>query len=221
MCIYYIICIYIFLIYIFLLYIYIYIYIYMYIYFTFIYYINIYISYIHISIIYIYVYIYIRGKHPWTSDPFKKALILKVTLPYGCFSRHFIYFFFFILLYSVIINNAKPTCVFFKITWLVSNRAKYHMLDNWSKQCTLEVSVIATDLVPSTILFPAKKLWLLNENVNTFHRYLLKALLCILFKFDQVSFLVVVWPVWLMLHNFVPAFACLIIFVSLPLDRRR
>ena len=192
-CIYYIICIYIFLIYIFLLYIY----------------------------MYIYIYIYIRGKHPWTSDPFKKALVLKVTLPYGCFSCHFIYFFFFILLYSVINNNAKPTCVFFKITWLVSNRAKHHMLDNWSKQCTLEVSVIATELVPSTILFPAKKLWLLNENVNTFHRYLLKALLCILFKFDQVSFLVVVWPVWLMLHNFVPAFACLIIFVSLPFDRRR
>ena len=78
------------------------------------YYMYIYISYIHISIIYM--YIYIRGKHPWTSDPFKKALVLKVTLPYGCFSRHFIYFFFFILLYSVIINNAKPTCVFFKIT---------------------------------------------------------------------------------------------------------
>ena len=135
-----------------------------------------------------FVIIRIREKHPVTSDTFKKILLLKVTLPYGCFSRHFIYFFFFILLYSVIINNAKPTCVFFKITWLVSNRAKHHMLDNWSKQCTLEVSVIATELVPSTILFPAKKLWLLNENVNTFHRYLLKALLCILFKFDTGFF---------------------------------
>ena len=51
--------------------------------------------------------------------------------------------------------------------------------------------------------FPTKKLCLWNENVNTFHRYLLKALLCILFKLDQVSFHVVVWSVWLMLHNFV------------------
>ena len=66
------------------------------------------------------------------------------------------------------------------------------MLDNWSKQCTLEASVMATELVSSTILFATKKLCLRNENVNTFHRYLLKALLCILFKFDQVSFHVVV-----------------------------
>ena len=130
------------------------------------------------------------------------------------FSRHFIYFFFFILLYSFIIDNAKPTCLFFKIHDIFSNRAKHHMLDNWSKQCTLEVSVMATELVSSRILFPTKKLCLWNENVNTFHRYLLKALLCILFKFDQVSFHAVVWRVWLMLHDFVPALAYLPLHVS-------
>ena len=64
------------------------------------------------------------------------------------------------------------------------------MLDNCSKQCTLEVSVMATELVSSTILFPTKK-YFLNENVNTVHS-LLKALPCILFKFYQVSFHVVV-----------------------------
>ena len=69
------------------------------------------------------------------------------------------------------------------------------MLDNWS--------VMATELVPSTILFPAKKWFLWNENLNTFHRYLLKALLCILFK---VSFHVAVWPVRL---------CCIILYVPL------
>ena len=130
---------------------------------------------------------------------------------YGCFSRYF----------SFVIDNAKPACLFFKTCINCSKSRKAHVWDNWSKQCTQEVLVMATELVSSTILFPTKKLFLWNENLNTFHRYLLKALLCILFKFDQVSFLVVVWPVWLMLHNFVPAFACLIIFVSLPFDRRR
>ena len=37
----------------------------------------------------------------------------------------------------------------------------------------------------------------------------------------QVYLHVVVWPVWLMLHNFAPAFACLIIFTCLPFDHRR
>ena len=62
---------------------------------------------------------------------------------------------------------------------------------------------MATELVPSTILFPAKKWFLWNENLNTFHRYLLKALLCILFK---VSFHVAVWPVRL---------CCIILYVPL------
>ena len=101
------------------------------------------------------------------------------------------------------------------------NRTKHHMLDNLSKKYTLEVSVMATELVSSTILFPTKKLCSWIKNVNTLHRYLFKALLCILFKFDQVSFYVVVWPVWLMLHSFVPALACYIIFMYLPFDHRR
>ena len=96
-CIY--ICTYIIYIYV---YICIYIYIYMYIYYIYIY-------------IYTYIYIYIREKHPWTSDTFKKMLLLKVTLPYEYFSRHFIYFFFCILLYSFIIDNAKATCLFFRL----------------------------------------------------------------------------------------------------------
>ena len=37
----------------------------------------------------------------------------------------------------------------------------------------------------------------------------------------QVSFHVAVSPVWLMLHDFVPALACFIIFTSLRFDRRR
>ena len=60
-----------------------------------------------------YIYIYIRENHPWTSDTFKKTLLLKVALPYWCFSHRSIYFFFFILLYSFIINNPKQTCLFF------------------------------------------------------------------------------------------------------------
>ena len=89
-------------------YIYMYIYVYIYIY------ICIYIIYIYVYI-YIHIYIYIREKHPWTSDTFKKMLLLKVTLPYEYFSRHFIYFFFCILLYSFIIDNAKATCLFFRL----------------------------------------------------------------------------------------------------------
>ena len=71
-----------------------------------------------IFIYYIYIYKYIREKHPWTNDTLKKILLLNVTLPCGCFSRHTIYFFFFILLYSFTIDNAKPTCLFFKLHYL-------------------------------------------------------------------------------------------------------
>ena len=38
------------------------------------------------------------------------------------------------------------------------SRAERHILDNWSKQCTLEVSVIAAELVSSMVLIPTKKL---------------------------------------------------------------
>ena len=65
--------------------------------------------------LYLCIYTVILEKHLWTSDTFKKLLSLKVTLLYVCFSPHFIYFFFFILLYSFIIDNAKPTCLFFKL----------------------------------------------------------------------------------------------------------
>ena len=155
-----------------------------------------------------------REKHPWTSDTFKKSTFNKSNTPLWVFFTSLYIFLLLYFTFRFIINNAKPTCLLFKITWLVWNRTKYHMLDNWSKQCTLEVSVIATELVSSTILFPTKKcLW--NENVKTFQRYLFKALLCILFKLNEVSFHTLVWPVWLMLHNFV------IILMSLPFDRRR
>ena len=59
---------------------------------------------------------------------------------------------------------------------------------NWSKQSILEVSVMATGLVSSTILFLRKKLCLWNENISTFHRHLLRALVCILFKFHASFF---------------------------------
>ena len=124
--------------------------------------------------------------------------------------------FYFIVL--LLIMRSQPT--FFSISWLVSNHAKHDILDNWSKQCTLEVSVMVTELVSNTILFLAKKLCWWNENVNTFHKSLRKALLCTLFNFDQVSFYVVVWPVWLMLHNFVSVLAYFIIFMSLVFDCR-
>ena len=55
------------------------------------------------------VYTYI---HTYIHDTFKKLALLKATLPCGCFSRHLVYFFFFILLYSFIIDNAKPICLF-------------------------------------------------------------------------------------------------------------
>ena len=97
---------------------------------------------------------------------------------YGCFSRYF----------SFVIDNAKPACLFFKTCINCSKSRKAHVWDNWSKQCTQEVLVMATELVSSTILFPTKKLFLWNENLNTFHRYLLKALLCILFKLDTGFF---------------------------------
>ena len=48
-------------------------------------------------------------------DEYKKNTFTKSNTPHGCFSRHFIYFFFFILLHSFIIDNAKPTCLFFKL----------------------------------------------------------------------------------------------------------
>ena len=48
-----------------------------------------------------------------------------------------------------------------------------------------------------------------------------KLSLGILFKFDIGFFHVVVWLVWLMLHNFVSALACFIIFTSLPFDLGR
>ena len=35
------------------------------------------------------------------------------------YSRHFIYFFFFVLLNKFIIDNAKPTCLFFKLNDLL------------------------------------------------------------------------------------------------------
>ena len=66
--------------------------------------------------IYIYTHTFMKNKkHPCRSDTFKKVLLLKGSLPYGCFLRHFIYFFSFILLYSFIIDNAKPTYLFFKL----------------------------------------------------------------------------------------------------------
>ena len=63
-----------------------------------------------------YIYTCIRRKHPWTSDTFEKILLLVFlsNTPLWVFSRHFIYFFSFILLYSFIIDNAKPTCLSFK-----------------------------------------------------------------------------------------------------------
>ena len=111
--------------------------------------------------------------------------LLKVTLPYGCFSHYF----------SFIIDNAKPTCLFFKLYDLFSNRAKYNMLDNWFKQCTLEASVMPTELISSTILFPTKKLCSWNENLHIFYRYLLKAFSCqwsrfdVFVNFEQISHL--------------------------------
>ena len=90
----------------------IYIYIYVYLFYIYILYKYIYFLYTYFYYIYICIYIYIRGKHPWTSDPFKKALVLKVTLPYGCFSRHFIYFFIFTLLYSFVIDNEANLPIF-------------------------------------------------------------------------------------------------------------
>ena len=111
--------------------------------------------------------------------------------------------FYFIVLLSIM--RSQPT--FFSITWLASNHAKHHILVNWSKQCTLEVSVTATELVSITISFLTNKLCWWNENVNTLHKSLRKALLCTLFNVDQLSFYVVVWPVWLMLHNFVSVLA--------------
>ena len=117
----------------------------------------------------------------------------------------------------------KPNWLFFEFYELVSNRAKHHMLDNWSKKCTLEVSVMATELVSSTILFATLKSFCWNKNLNLFHRYLLKALYLLKAYFSnliRVSFHVVVWRVCLMLHNFVPAFVCFIIFTSALFDYR-
>ena len=76
---------------------------------------------------------------------------------------------------------SKPNYLFFKIVWIVSNRAKHHMLDNWSKHAHLKYQWWLLSWFPLRFLFPTKKLFLWNENLNTFHRYLLKALLCILF----------------------------------------
>ena len=70
---------------------------------------------------------------------FHLALYISSSLFYFCF----------------IIGNAKPTCIFFKLY-----DAKHYMLNNWSKQCPLEVSAMVTELVSGTILFPTKKLCL-------------------------------------------------------------
>ena len=65
-----------------------------------------------------------------------------------------------------------------------------------SKQSTSELSLIAIEMV----FFPIQKLFLLNENLNKFHRYLLKTY-NLHINSIQVSFHVVHWPAWLIWHN--------------------
>ena len=94
------------------------------------------------------------------------------------------------------------------------------MLNNWSKQSTLEVSVMVTELFSGTILFPTNyacetkiSMHFIDTCSKPYSTYFLNSM--------QVSFHVGVQPVWLMLHNFVPVLAFLIIFTSLPFDRHR
>ena len=129
---------------------------------------------------------------------------------YGCFSRYF----------SFVIDNAKPACLFFKncINYFKSRKA--HVWDNWSKQCTQEVLVMATELVSSTILFPTKKLFFETKISIHFIDICSRPYSAFFLNSIQVSFHVAVWQDWLMLHNFVSALACFTIFTSLPFDCR-
>ena len=88
----------------------------------------------------------------------------------------------------------------------------------WSKQWTLEVSVVATELVSNVILFlilfsSEAKISIHFIDICSKLYYFAYFLNCM-----QASFHVVVWPRRLMLHNFVPALACFLIFMSLPFD---
>ena len=69
-------------------------------------------------------------------------------------------------------------------SFYLSKFLKYIYIRYRSKQCTLELSVMATVLVFTTILFPANESFLWNENLYTFHRYLIYILL----KFDTGFF---------------------------------
>ena len=44
-----------------------------------------------------------------------------------------------------------------------------------SRHCTLQLLVMATEIVSTIGLYPVKKLFLQNENFNKIHKYLLKA----------------------------------------------
>ena len=44
-----------------------------------------------------------------------------------------------------------------------------------SKQLTLELLMMGTKMFSTTVFFPAKKLFLRKENLDKFHKYLLKA----------------------------------------------
>ena len=53
-----------------------------------------------------------------------------------------------------------------------------------SKQSTSELSLIATEMVSTTVFFPIKKLFLQNENIDNFRSCLLKNYILHTFKFD-------------------------------------
>ena len=69
-----------------------------------------------------------------------------------------------------------------------------------SRHRTLELSVMATEKVSTTMFFPVKKIFLWNKNLNKLYKCLLKTYTLNTYS-TQVSFHVAVWPLWLRWHN--------------------
>ena len=65
---------------------------------------------------------------------------------------------FHVTLVLLLIMRSEPAYILNCMNCFKSRKASY--VRHWSKQCTLEVSMMATVLVSSTILFPTRKLFL-------------------------------------------------------------